>query len=514
MSDFNSMLEDIAEKTAVLKENKVAKTAYTDTAYADDDAAGVSSYEYAQEQNIPNIASIDTNDKILTKGFRSQSASIPRMYLNHMFGRISYNLNKAVDFLNTIATAVIELNRLGGKYSPTTKYRQFDTCSYPIAVGATTRLMRFIRVSDSPEILTGVPPVNVGGDINVNWSDAYSYKANLVSPAFSGYPTAPTPDEDDNTNKIATTSFVQAISSSIATALALKANTNSPVFTGSPEAPTPATGDNSNKLATTSFVASASNAGAPILSRVRISVFSTPGEASWTKNEGENFAVVYVFGASGPSGTGAGDLKGGGDGGGAGGFLVLRADLTNIETIPFTIGSGGVFTTNTRARGTDGEDTTIGGVVVHGGESGMGGDEPNQHWSHGGTVDTALVSPGYEVLVALTGGRGGNGLKDGTRSGAGGSILGDSVNDISSAGVFGPLDHGLNPSLFFPLAHKAPDGSTSNASAQPTPQPIFVQNNTQKIAVGGPSGGPANASTSIRYGKNGTPGAIVFVTFR
>ena len=72
--------------------------------------------------------------------------------------------------------------------------------------------------------------------------------APLNSPAFTGVPTAPTPATNDNSNKLATTGFVNAQG---------YAPLNSPVFTGTPTAPTPATNDNSTKLATTAFVQAA-----------------------------------------------------------------------------------------------------------------------------------------------------------------------------------------------------------------------------------------------------------------
>src|SRR5208282_1641016 len=76
--------------------------------------------------------------------------------------------------------------------------------------------------------------------------------APINSPALTGTPTAPTasPATTNNT-QIATTAFAQA---AITAALALYAKLASPIFSGTPTAPTPATSDNSAKLATTAFV--------------------------------------------------------------------------------------------------------------------------------------------------------------------------------------------------------------------------------------------------------------------
>ncbi len=79
-------------------------------------------------------------------------------------------------------------------------------------------------------------------DIAINLSPY----ATLLSPAFTGTPTAPTPAINNNSTDIATTAYVQ-------NNLANYAPLYSPAFSGSPVAPTPRTGDNSNRIATTNF---------------------------------------------------------------------------------------------------------------------------------------------------------------------------------------------------------------------------------------------------------------------
>lgn len=99
--------------------------------------------------------------------------------------------------------------------------------------------------------------------------------AKLLSPAFTGTPTAPTATSGTNTTQIATTAFVAAAvagggvtidsvptngstnavsSDGTFDALALKADINSPTFTGTPAAPTAANATNSTQIATTAFV--------------------------------------------------------------------------------------------------------------------------------------------------------------------------------------------------------------------------------------------------------------------
>lgn len=78
--------------------------------------------------------------------------------------------------------------------------------------------------------------------------------APINSPTFTGVPQAPTPASNDNSNKIATTNYVQAQA---------YAPLASPIFTGTPEGPTAAPGTNTTELATTAFVETAIGLTAP-----------------------------------------------------------------------------------------------------------------------------------------------------------------------------------------------------------------------------------------------------------
>lgn len=104
------------------------------------------------------------------------------------------------------------------------------------------------------------------------------FAAPLVSPAFTGTPTAPTAAQNTNTTQIATTAFVLGQANSTAGTIAMngvqaagssnlyaradhvhpsdtaKANLASPTFTGTPAAPTASVDTNTTQLATTAFV--------------------------------------------------------------------------------------------------------------------------------------------------------------------------------------------------------------------------------------------------------------------
>ena len=99
-----SLLSEITAlrtKEGTLTGNKVCNFAYDDTAYTQDLADGVELYSYNAHNNIPvkDNSVIKVNPTITAKGFRSQLSTLPRMLMNHIFGRVSYNLNKTVDVL-------------------------------------------------------------------------------------------------------------------------------------------------------------------------------------------------------------------------------------------------------------------------------------------------------------------------------------------------------------------------------------------------------------------------------
>lgn len=108
-----SELTGIINILSNLRNNKVANFAYKDAAYNNDQPDGTSTYNPANNNNIPSASAdtLDTNPTVLSEGMRSQASVLTRMLVNHFFGRVSYNLNKTVDKL-TEALAGIK-NALG-----------------------------------------------------------------------------------------------------------------------------------------------------------------------------------------------------------------------------------------------------------------------------------------------------------------------------------------------------------------------------------------------------------------
>jgi len=98
---------------------------------------------------------------------------------------------------------------------------------------------------DSPSTAT---PITAAELDKLGTQYAQALADGLVSPAFTGNPTAPTPSTGDNDTSIATTAFVKAQA---------YATLASPALTGSPTAPTATAGDNDTSIATTAFVTTA-----------------------------------------------------------------------------------------------------------------------------------------------------------------------------------------------------------------------------------------------------------------
>ena len=108
-----------------------------------------------------------------------------------------------------------------------------------------------------------------------NIAIAVATKADLLSPAFTGFPSAPTAASGTSNTQLATTAFVTAVD-------VLKAPLASPTFTGTPTAPTATSGTSSTQLATTAFVTAVDVLKAPLVSPTFTGVPTAPTAASDT----------------------------------------------------------------------------------------------------------------------------------------------------------------------------------------------------------------------------------------
>lgn len=97
-----SKIDSWVTKVPRLKNSKVARFSYRAEAYANDDIEGVDSYDYARDMNVPLATHTDFESSMLSIGARANLSSVPKNGLNHFFGRVSYNLNKVIDFLSDL----------------------------------------------------------------------------------------------------------------------------------------------------------------------------------------------------------------------------------------------------------------------------------------------------------------------------------------------------------------------------------------------------------------------------
>jgi hypothetical protein len=103
-------LTGLQTKEQALSGNKVSRFAYTQTAYDNNDVAGVPDYVWSREMNVPQGTpeKMKVSQTVIDKGWRTQAdfLILTRMLMNHFLGRISYNLNKLHDNLLSLITAV------------------------------------------------------------------------------------------------------------------------------------------------------------------------------------------------------------------------------------------------------------------------------------------------------------------------------------------------------------------------------------------------------------------------
>ena len=183
---------------------------------------------------------------------------------------------------------VTSFNGRGGPVTLTTDDVNAAYANYPIdgvipaapspALGdASSRIATTLFVDESLADLYQqiIDFINSGGGVDL------SGYAKLVSPNFSGVPTAPTAATANSSGQLATTAFVHnAVTAATAGVSSFNGRTGavvlltadvtgaggapiaSPALTGVPQAPTPAPGDNSTKVATTAYVMAQIAAGA------------------------------------------------------------------------------------------------------------------------------------------------------------------------------------------------------------------------------------------------------------
>lgn len=169
--------------------NSVTNFAYTAIAYDEDDANGRTVFDPDEENNIPVGTNevIKLNPFVTNKGLRDQASSFPKMFINHFFGRVSYNLNKTVDvlygLLDTLASFIGSANGVASLDNngriPSSQLAQ-DAIEYKGAWNANTNTpnlntvakdkgdMYLVSVKGTQSIGEGSIQYNVGDEVIYN----------------------------------------------------------------------------------------------------------------------------------------------------------------------------------------------------------------------------------------------------------------------------------------------------------------------------------------------------------
>lgn len=176
---------------------------------------------------------------------------------------------------------------------------------------ATTTIASTAFVAAAIAATGGVTSVNsrTGNVTILNTDISGAGGALLAGATFTGTLKAPNPSPSDNSNTVATTSYVQnALQSLGVTSVngrtgAVTINASdvsgaggallaSPIFTGSPQAPTPTAGNNSTQIATTAFVANAVlSATTPIATTTTLGGVIVPTNSGITIDASGNIAA-------------------------------------------------------------------------------------------------------------------------------------------------------------------------------------------------------------------------------
>lgn len=287
------------------------------------------------------------------------------------------------------------------------------------------------------------------------------------------------------------------------------AHAGSPAFTGNPTAPTQAANDNSTKLATTAYAdAIATGASGTYARKTVIQTFTSSGTYTPTDAANLKVANVIAFGAGGGGGGGALQAAGAACSGGAAGgggartfgwFSAAQIGASQSVTIG-AAGTGGAAQTGAGAlagnNGTAGGATAFGAgnlLVANGGGFGAGGQLAGNSGGGAGAAGGVAGANG-------SGGTGGTGILGGGSGGSGAAGANSSFPGAGAGGAGGPNA----------AAGTQGGGTVDAASGGGSGGGITAANATANGGAGGTlwnqlrNGGTAGVAGGAKNGGNGT----------
>lgn len=131
MPDIYESFTEQETTSAILDDNRITNFAYDNTAFNDTNVPanvlGQSYYDYNAHNNISQTTGLSTSTQTL--GFGGSSGVFKRTFMNHYLGRISYNLNKAVQALRAVLGSFREdYSENISEYSEYAGYNIGDVC--------------------------------------------------------------------------------------------------------------------------------------------------------------------------------------------------------------------------------------------------------------------------------------------------------------------------------------------------------------------------------------------------
>jgi hypothetical protein len=156
-------IQPVLDKVTGLDANPPARFSFTQEAFDMDDVESPTSFSLSNKNNIPTSSQTDYTSNVLDQGNRAQASSIPRMAVNHFFGRFSYNLAKlAQQFLAFIVAIKKAFAHNSFEYDHAASYLTGDVCYVTRTVRGKRVIERYERTGTSPLSISGISPLVAG----------------------------------------------------------------------------------------------------------------------------------------------------------------------------------------------------------------------------------------------------------------------------------------------------------------------------------------------------------------